>query len=860
MPGALLHCPIRGPLNVSERAADGFVYTEEKRRIDCIRFLLEKGYPPSHFKIETVLFRFGHKGRNSFRTDLSITDAPVSTLPHDFEQLKPHIKLIAEIKRDNADSVEARRTQVYPALSFLPDISAYGIYWDDVEQRLFYRTLDGTTTTTHEYPVAVLPPWGQGLHSPRLQNKDLRPTILQGLFVKIENRMHTEINDKSRRFEVMLQLLLVNLYDEYTHHNPQQEMAIQDFGASPLNDADVKKKFEEELVKAVRFYGHYLPNPVPTSFALSGSMLRSLSTLLGPIKILGTKRDVVQDFYMYFAKGVYKWDLAQYFTPSEVVDFIVRLVNPHSGDTIKDPACGSGDFLISALHTASRRGDDLRDAVWGADNSDNAVQVCVLNMVLNGDGKSHIKNEDSLERIETDIDRHTAMLCNPPFGVKIVENRFDVLSKKKPGTDERLFEMGYEWSNQGGTLSITDKVLKRQETGLLFAELCVRQASSGGRIGIILPNGYLGNRSIKYTAFREWLLRNTRLVAVIGFPRFTFKKSGADVSASVLLLEKRSEPLQNAADTQDYPFYAGIVESVGWSVSDSGGNRIFKRDEITGTILTDENNEALPDADFERVLSDLYGSPVCNEFPWVRQDIDLPADLPLGWSVNIRDVVSRYDRSIDPKRWCQRAATVREQIQAMPHFSLDEVLTIVPEVGVPTEASSLYRYVELTNVSDGVVTPTVLRGWELPDRAKHRAERGEIFVGSVWGSVGKWFVAGGNCDGLIATNGLLRLRLRPGMEEYLTDIVVGLNTEAYRIQARSYATGSDGLAELQGQDLLEIVLPRITDVKAREIMRTVVDALLEGRTTVATIVDSLREQQQIPAIHVTPRSSNWVQV
>lgn len=163
MQGALLHCPIRGTLNVSERAADGLIYTEEKRRIDSIRFLLDKSYPPSHFKIETVLLRFGHKGRNSFRTDLAVLDMPVSDLPNDIEAIKPHIKLIAEIKRDNADAKLAKQTQVYPALDFLQDISAHGIYWDDSEQRLFYRTLQGTKTRTHETTVAVLPKWGQKL-------------------------------------------------------------------------------------------------------------------------------------------------------------------------------------------------------------------------------------------------------------------------------------------------------------------------------------------------------------------------------------------------------------------------------------------------------------------------------------------------------------------------------------------------------------------------------------------------------------------------------------------------------------------------------------------------------------------------
>jgi type I restriction enzyme M protein len=237
-------------------------------------------------------------------------------------------------------------------------------------------------------------------------------------------------------------------------------------------------------------------------------LLRSLSALLAPVSILDSKRDVVQEFYMYFAQEVYKWDLAQYFTPTEVVDFIVSLVNPQGGDLVKDPACGSGDFLVSAMHHASKEAD-ISDAVWGADNSSKAVQISVLNMVLNGDGKSNIVQEDSLENVAREENTHSVMLCNPPFGVSIVENRFDVLN---------LFYLGKEWHESSKGLGPNGVTLESQEIGILFAELCVRQARPGGRIGIILPNGYLGNRTTRYAALREWLLRNCRLVAVVAFP------------------------------------------------------------------------------------------------------------------------------------------------------------------------------------------------------------------------------------------------------------------------------------------------------------------------------------------------------
>jgi len=63
-----------------------------------------------------------------------------------------------------------------------------------------------------------------------------------------------------------------------------------------------------------------------------------------------------------------------------------------------------------------------------------------------------------------------------------------------------------------------------------------------------------------------------KLVAVVAFPRFTFKKSGADVSASVVVLEKTGSSAGPCGDSERYPFHAGLLESVGWSVGDKGGN------------------------------------------------------------------------------------------------------------------------------------------------------------------------------------------------------------------------------------------------------------------------------------------------
>lgn len=333
MTGALLHCPIRGQLTVPEKASDGITFTEEKRRIDCIKFLLQKGYPAAHFHIETTLLRFGHQGRNSFRTDLAVLDVPTSTLPDDLDVVKSHIKLIAEIKRGNADAKRAKHTQVMPALAFLDDLTALGIYWDDIEQRFFYRTIDDNKkATTHETAAAALPRWGQAVGTVRLELKDLRTTNLKDLFQRIEDVLHVAVQDKSRRYQVMLQLLLVKLYDEHIHPGDGNVMTLQDFSDAPIGDDDIEKVLNTLLTRALGYYGKFLPesSQIADAFPVTGSTLRAISALLAPIRVLNSKREVIQSFYMYFAKAVYKWDLAQYFTPVEVIDFIVALTNPTS--------------------------------------------------------------------------------------------------------------------------------------------------------------------------------------------------------------------------------------------------------------------------------------------------------------------------------------------------------------------------------------------------------------------------------------------------------------------------------------------------------------------------------------------------
>jgi type I restriction enzyme M protein len=848
-----LVCPIRGELKAPAKSADGLTPSEEARRIEAINFLLSKGYPKDHVKVEATIKRFGSQGRNSFRADLAVLDAPIASLPAgDVDALLDHAVLLGEVKRDNRRASQAKATQVQPLLDFAHREDCIALYWDDTEQRVFWNERQaGKKRVPHEAPASTLPTFGNKIAVKQLTLTDITPTdSLLGAFRRIEDILHGSALDPEQRYGVLLQLLLAKLYDEHSHETkPSAPLGIQDYKALETRPDAALKAINSVLAKAVQYYGKYLPQSVPKRLPLKAETLFAVLEILAPLQITASSQQVMQSFYMYFAKHLYKWDLAQFFTPITVTDFIATALSPSFGEHIKDPACGSADFLTSAYRIGSKVDSNYGQSIWGADNSRNAVQVAVLNMLLNGDGKSNIALEDSLEELRTHENQFDLVICNPPFGTQITDSRADVL---------RNFDLGYEWTDEPDGPQKTSRLRRKQQVGILFAELCVRQARPGGRIAIILPNGYLGNRSILYQSLREWLLRHCRVASICSFPRFTFKTSGADVSASVLFLERRRKPLKSARSARPYPVHIGTIESVGWRLGDKKAKPIYLRDPNDGSYVLNEHGQYILHTDFDRILSEMRSSPAARTFKWLARGVSRSKERR-GWSVNSALISKDPTLCLDPKRWSEKAFVLRSELTNNPHWQLGDLVEFLPQGKANWEEARTYRYVELDDITAGIYRWTTLRGWQLPDRARHRAQKGDIFLGSVWGSVQKWMIAGGDTANLIVTNGCHRVRMRKGKEKYLADLAAALSTEAYATQMRAMARGSDGLAEVHKQDAAAVIIPRLRP-SVRQELQAFVDQLLKGYTGVHAKVEELIASRKLDTPVPPKRSSHSVLV
>lgn len=853
-----LTCPIRGLLKPRKKASADLSSLEERHRIDAIRHCLALGYDPKCIKIEAVVAKFGNGGKNSFRCDFAILDVEANSIDmratNGVDLLLQHALVLVEVKRDSSNNAYVRQTQVEPLLKFAPRKDTIALYWDGVSPRVFWKEDDGKSFSIKNGPLALLPRPGKSIKAKPLVHSDLlAPDSLLDIFSRIEDVLHGASVSLEERYEVMLQLILAKIYDEHeSESHPTRACAFQDYESLGISPKNAARDLNNALSSAVSFYSAHLPKAIEDQFQLEKDALAYCGQLMAPHLVTAANKEVIQTFYMKFAKDLYRWDLAQYFTPPTVTDFIVEALNPTSGELVKDPACGSADFLVATFHRSrAKKIKNAADMMYGADDDKKAVQISVLNMLLNGDGKTNVKKEDSLLAVASDKKQaledkkfkpfqYHILVCNPPFGVKIVEKRREVLEN---------FDLGHVWKKTDeGRWIKTEETLPQQEKGLLFAEVCVRQARSRGRIAIILPNGYMGNRSDRYVAFREWLLRNCRLVSVCGFPRFTFKTSGADVSASVLLLEKRTKPISSSSEDKEYMFNAELIENVGWSVGDSKALAVYERAETDGSYLVGEDGKKIIKSDFASILEDMRSSPAISHFPWLVKDLDLPAhsDGKLGWALSIESVLDDESLTFDPKRHSRKYAALIMDVKSRPHLKLSEIFDVVTQ-GKASEGTAfkkrdeeVYGYVDIDNMGAGEYRTTQYRGWQLPSRARHTAAALDVFVGSIWSSVTKWCLIGREpARNTIVTNGCHRLKLKEGMEKYLLDAAVFFCSEAYATQMRALARGSDGLAEIHEDDLKHVLVPKIQDQVQRTQLQPFLDRLLDGAGTLKGMVQDM---------------------
>ena len=278
-------------------------------------------------------------------------------------------------------------------------------------------------------------------------------------------------------------------------------------------------------------------------------------------------RDTMGDVYEYvLGKMAASGNNGQFRTPRHIIRMMVELMQPTLKDTICDPAMGSAGFIVeSAKYIQQNYKKELlkrehaehykSGMLYGFDTDATMLRIGAMNLMLHGVDNPGIGYRDSLSTDNTDEERYTLCLANPPFTGSL-DN--EAVSKS--------------------LLAIT----KTKKTELLFLALFVRMLQTGGRCASIVPDGVLFGNSTGHKSIRRALIDQHRLQAVISMPSGVFQPYSG-VSTAILIFTKT-----NAGGTDHVWFYD--MKADGYSL-DQKRNEVAESD-IPDIIARFHNLEA----------------------------------------------------------------------------------------------------------------------------------------------------------------------------------------------------------------------------------------------------------------------------
>ncbi len=799
----LLHCPIRGQLNSTMLAKDGLTPTEEARRIDFINYLISRDYPKSNIAVETVVLKWlGEKGRNKLRADVIVYD-----MASDFAVKLPqqeklaHALLVAEIKRDSTKKATGISCQLEPAMRQLPGMNVLGAYWDDVNRILFVKKLvkkdDTETLEIIEDTLANLPSYGS-TYQYKLITFD-RLTIPEDLVSTLYNIAHIMrshgVNDEHLRYKESVKLLLARYCDEKAaEKSTPKELSLQVYRGT---DPGFINRIKEVYLASSKRYSRAqsLFSPVAES-ELDENTLRDIVKSIQGINFSSASNETMQQVFMSFVPAVFKKSLDQYFTPVTLIDTMVRMTDIGPLDKIADPAMGTADFLTSAMSYRLEKDDtDIIQRVFGCDSDSKAYDLAVINMILNRDGQANLENLDSIENFQLWNNEMGVLLCNPPFGARTLEKRTNVLQNYDLGHVWEYDSNAHRWVQQSS-------IRNDQQLGILFIERCYKMLSEGGRLAIILPEGYLCTNTYGYV--RQWIIEHFQILSLVELPRRIFLKSDVDLRSNILIARKLA---QQKLKKMNYPIHTGLVRRVGYKLG-KGYRIIPKRDPFTGLETRDNHNRLLLSSDFDRVLKSYI------KFVTLQNSSDDSA-----WTgARIHDISSHPVLDMKPRRLMPQALENIRSIRSGTHLSLGEIADVIEdttdlldEIG----AEKFRRLVEGQNIRaiEGTVMPQEpSRCWSIARRKsksvfilRHR----DIIIGLVRPERRNIGMLLANGNDIVATpDGVAIVRVKPS---FLKDYPQGwlfsvLRSEACRLQFWT-ESGGTSYGKLSRDQIRSVLLP-----------------------------------------------------
>ena len=375
----------------------------------------------------------------------------------------------------------------------------------------------------------------------------------RGDLIRVLEKCHDTLWQGGKRseteaFDELAKILFVKIRDEKRRRGQGDPYDFQiKTGETPKSVANrIKVLYQEAKVHDSEVFTEDVKVDDDVLFTVIGH--------LQGINLNKTDLDVKGVAFEVFLGDYFKGKMGQYFTPRELVEFIIKMIEPHYEERILDPACGSGGFLLYAMDYIQKEASQYyeeetpehynywhnfaRDQLFGIEVNDAIARVAKMNMILHDDGHSNVIGSDALINFDEIYDQNKdfkkesfdIILTNPPFGANIKKEEKSYLGNYKLGEKRNS-----------------------QKTEILFLERCFDFLKwETGKLAIILPDGILNNSSLQYV--RDYIEQHYEILAVVSLPQIAFRYYEAGVKPSILLLRKFSE--------EEYSLYQASINQI----------------------------------------------------------------------------------------------------------------------------------------------------------------------------------------------------------------------------------------------------------------------------------------------------------
>ena len=241
------------------------------------------------------------------------------------------------------------------------------------------------------------------------------------------------------------------------------------------------------------------------NYMKDGVLIRQVVNVLNEIDLTDFQtRHAFNEIYETILKDLQSAGKSgEFYTPRAVTDFVVKMVDPKIGESVADFACGTGGFLVSALNHMKESAEDtssneeLKKSFYGVEKKSLPYLLCTTNMLLHDINEPNIIRGNSLEKNVRDYeedDKFDIILMNPPYG----------------GTEKKSVQQNFP------------SELRNSETADLFMVEILYRLKHNGRVGIVLPDGFLFGSDNTKIAIKKKLMEECNLHTIIRLPGTIF--------------------------------------------------------------------------------------------------------------------------------------------------------------------------------------------------------------------------------------------------------------------------------------------------------------------------------------------------